>query len=267
MYNSRNLIILIGVIVFLVMMILVSKQASTKEIVKFKEPLMVKISKGTFMMGTTTNYNSKPLHKVTIDYDFEIGVYEVTRKEYSIFSEEHKNHMATDYSRKKRCQGKDCPIVGISWYNAKAYVQWLSNKTGEKYRLPSESEWEYVARAGTTTRRFFDEEESDKYVWSRKNSSGKSHKVGLLMSNPWGVYDMYGNVWEWCEDWYAKDYTNVPNDGSANQIEGKFLKTMRGGSVLNQIHFIDADSRNGNNSPYTYSSTIGFRVVKELVAK
>jgi len=95
----------------------------------------------------------------------------------------------------------------VSWHDSVAYCEWISKKTGQNYRLPTEAEWEYACRKDTTTKWSFgdDEKELEKYAWYDKNSEKKTHPVGELKSNPWGLYDMHGNVYEWCEDWYDKD--------------------------------------------------------------
>jgi len=190
------------------------------------EPEMVHISKGGFTMGSYDGLaNEKPPHRVQINYDFEIGKYEVTIGQYKRFIEETSIHYpewleegnkyniytGSEDDYKKKCLEDDCPIMGISWYDAKAYGIWLSEKSGKKYRLPSEAEWEYVARAGSTTKWSFGDDVSNlkDYAWYDDNSDNTTHKVGMKKPNSWGVYDMHGNVWEWCEDGYADSYKDT----------------------------------------------------------
>jgi len=200
------------------------------------QPAMIKIKSGSFMMGSDDgDSDEKPVHKVTIPNDFYIGKYEVTFKEYDKFCED------TGRSKPKdRGWGRgDHPVINVSWNDAKAYAKWLSKKTGKNYRLPTESEWEYVARAGTTTKYSFGNSSSDlnSYAWYDKNSYDKgsshpdygTHNVGTKQPNPWGVYDMHGNVWEWCEDWYIDNYNSTPRDGTAYNNK-KDYKVLRGGS-------------------------------------
>ncbi len=99
-------------------------------------------------------------------------------------------------------------MVGISWDDARAYCEWLGELTGEHYRLPTEAQWEYACRAGTETRWSFGDEERDldEHAWYSGNADGKLHPVASRRPNPWGLYDMHGNVWEWCADWYEEDY-------------------------------------------------------------
>jgi len=99
-------------------------------------------------------------------------------------------------------------VVGISWEDALAYCEWLSELTGQQYRLPTEAQWEYACRAGTETRWSVgdDERQLDEYAWYAANADEKLHAVARKRPNPWGLFDMHGNVWEWCADWYAPDY-------------------------------------------------------------
>ena len=165
----------------------------------------VHLEKNSFQMGSNKYDNEQPIHTVTFDYDFEIGKYPVTFKEYDLFCEDRKRKKPDDrgWGRGKR------PVINVSWNDAKAYCDWLSKKTGDTYRLPTEAEWEYACRAGTTTKWSFgdDEKELGKYAWYDKNAYDKgekhsdygTHPVGEKLPNPWGLYDMHGNVWEWCD--------------------------------------------------------------------
>lgn len=169
---------------------------------------MVHLPKGKFIFG-----EGNSVEEVIIDYEFEIGKYAVTFEEYDAFCEDENRKKPKDqgWGRGKR------PVINVSWSNAVAYCRWLSEKTKQNYRLPTEKEWEYACRAGTTTKWSFgdDDEELIKYAWYDKNSNKMTHPIGEKFANPWGIYDMHGNVWEWCQDWY--DYP-------------KKEKVLRGGS-------------------------------------
>ena len=154
----------------------------------------------------------------------------------------------------------DRPVIHVSWKDAKAYVAWLSRKTGERYRLLSESEWEYAARAGTTT----------KYHWgnsfdnSRANNGFKTITVGGYAANEFGLHDMHGNVWEWIEDCWHDSYAGAPNDGRAWTSGGECTRrVMRGGSwSSNPGNLRAADRRRYGVDGW--NSDIGFRVARTL---
>ena len=204
--------------------------------------------------------------KVTIENDFEIGKYPVTVAEYMHFVNDVKKHYpewleeGSEYNIKtgtnnlyknmKNLTNPNAPIVGISWHDATAYCKWLSEKRKEEFRLPTEKEWEYAARAGTTGKWSFgdDEKALEKYAWYRENSDRKTHPVGKKKPNPWALYDMYGNVWEWCEDWYNED---------------KKTKVLRGGSWNSFAVNTRSASRDGN-FPTNRRFIRGFRLLRTL---
>ncbi|MBN2824701.1 MAG: formylglycine-generating enzyme family protein [Campylobacterales bacterium] len=198
------------------------------------------------MMGSDEYSNEKPIHKVTIDYEFEISKYPVTFDEYDLYCEDVKKKLADDnkWGRGRR------PIMRVSWEDAVAYCEWLSQKSGQIYRLPTETEWEYACRAGTTTKWSFgdDEKELEKYAWYSENSEGKTHPVGELKPNPWGLHDMHGNVWEWCEDWYDKD---------------KDTKVLRGGSWID-VATRTCSSVRDRSYPIGHGGRVGFRLLRAL---
>jgi len=228
----------------------VDEKSDTNKSVRLPHaPSMIRISAGSYTMGSDSgDDDKKPPHRVEIGYDFEIGKYEVTIGEYKECvadggcrnpewledGSKYHIHTGSDDYYKKMCLEDTCPIIGVSWDDAKSYTQWLSQKRGERYRLPTEAEWEYVARAGTATRWSFgsDEKELGKYGWYNTNSDNKTHPVGEKLPNPWGLHDIHGNVWEWCEDWYTADYKNTPKDGTANNQGAKEYRVLRGGSWI-----------------------------------
>jgi len=164
-------------------------------------PKMVWIKAGSFQMGSNDGRdNEKPVHEVYVD-KFAMGQTEVTFAEYDKFA------IATSREKPKdRGWGRDKrPVINVSWHDAVAYAKWLSEQTGHTYRLPTEAEWEYAARAGTTTPYSFGDDDSlDDYAWYGENwNTGSTHPVGEKKPNPWGLYDVHGNVWEWCFDIYG----------------------------------------------------------------
>jgi len=225
------------------------------------EPEMVHIKRGSFMMGSDENKDEKPIHQVTIDHDFEIGKYPVTFEEYDYYCDEVGIKKVND---KGWGRGKQ-PVINVSWHDAKNYTKWLSQKTGKNYRLPTEAEWEYVARAGTITKWSFGDNENDlkEYAWYYENSNDKTHQVGTKRANPWGVYDIYGNVWEWCEDWYLDSYNNTPKDSSANHYQNKNRKVLRGGSWYDNASLTRSTVR-FRSIPAYRSGFVGFRLQRTL---
>ncbi|MDF1880307.1 SUMF1/EgtB/PvdO family nonheme iron enzyme [Sulfurimonas sp. MAG313] len=198
---------------------------------RYVEPQMLKIQSGHFKMGCSTcgSYNEMPLHFVRINDAFSIGKYEVSNAEYNLYLIDIK---------KEKIDAEDMfPVVNVSWDNALAYAQWLSKKTGKKYTLPSEAQWEYVSRAGTTTKYFWGEQGTkfDAYAWGKNNSNLSLHKVGQKEPNKWGLYDLSGNASEWCIDDYRLDYTQ--------KSRNKHKKIVRGGSYLSQSKDLRASFR------------------------
>ena len=195
------------------------------------EPKMVVISGGSFRMGCVSakdcNEDEKPVHEVRVE-SFELSRYEVTFEEYDRFVAATGRRAPVDVLRRSR------PVIEVSWDDALAYTEWLSEKTGTRYRLPTEAEWEYAARAGSTT----------KYSWGNDigykqancdGCEGVEYIVGLtpvgwFSPNSWGVYDMHGNVWEWVQDCWNDSYQGAPTDGSAWETGDCERRVLRGGS-------------------------------------
>ncbi len=186
-------------------------------------PEIVVIPPGRFMMG----YEQGPQHEVQIAYRFAVGRYAVTFEEYDHFCEAagEKKPDEKNWGRGRR------PAVRVSWKDAKAYVEWLSKETGRPYRLLSEAEWEYACRAGTTTRFWWgDDITPENANYGGGGNLGKTAEVGSYPPNPWGLYDMHGNVWEWVEDCWNDGYQEAPVDGSAWTSGDCGRRVLRGGS-------------------------------------
>jgi formylglycine-generating enzyme required for sulfatase activity/Zn finger protein HypA/HybF involved in hydrogenase expression len=223
-----------------------------------------------FFMGSKDgDSDEKPVHEVIFNYDFEIAKYPVTFEEYDLFCEDTGKEKPDDngWGRGKR------PVINVSWHDAKEYCKWLSEKTGENYRLPTEAEWEYACRAGTTTKWSFgdDEKELENYAWYDKNNYDLgvnhpdygTHPVGEKLPNPWGLYDMHGNVWEWCEDDYVDSYDKTPRDGKAHIDNKADSKVFRGGSWDYNANFTRSTSRDGGIPSARYDNR-GFRLLRTL---
>ena len=166
-----------------------------------------------------------------------MGKYPVTQEQYETLMNNNPSHF----------KGHDRPVECVSWNDAQEFCRQASVITGKQVRLPSEIEWEYAARAGTTTEYFFgnDAQDLDKYAWYSHNSNGQTHPVGTKEPNPWGLYHILGNVWEWCQDWYNSEQT---------------YKILRGGSWCFVSSICRCVYRN-NHSPVFRYYYYGFRVV------
>ena len=170
-------------------------------------PEMVVIPAGSFEMGSNEYAHELPMHRVNVP-SFLIGKTEVTQGQW-------KAVMGSNPSYFGSC-GDDCPVEQVSWNDAQAFVRRLSQKTGKQYRLPSEAEWEYAARAGSTKWSFGDNKSQlGDYAWIMANSQGKTQRVAQKRPNAFGLFDMHGNVWEWVQDCWHGDYSGAPTDGSA----------------------------------------------------
>jgi len=174
-------------------------------------PEMVAIPAGSFAMGSTDHPDEQPVHRVNVSA-FLLGRTEVTQGQWIAV-------MGGNPSKFKQC-GLDCPVENISWIDAQTFAHKLSQKSGKTYRLPSESEWEYAARAGSSGKWSFGDDASQvgQYAWFDANSNGKTHSVAKKKPNAFGLYDMHGNVYEWVQDvlWFnPNDYKGAPSDGSA----------------------------------------------------
>jgi formylglycine-generating enzyme required for sulfatase activity len=214
------------------------------------------IPPGTFQMGSNDGEDDeKPIHTVTISNAFYMGIYEVTQEQYQAV-------MGTNPSK---FNGSNLPVEMVSWDDAVEFSKKLSQKEGKTYRLPTEAEWEYACRAGTTTKFSFGDDESQlgDYAWYKQNSGSKTHSVGTLKPNAWGLYDMHGNVWEWCLDFYAKDwYSKGPAENPLNESHGdKNSRVIRGGGWLYDSSILCRVSDRIGDHPYDRNVLSGFRIV------
>ena len=215
---------------------------------------LVYIPPGEFLMGSDNGGpDENPVHKVTFEEGFWIGKYEVTQAQY-------KSVMGTNPSNfKKNCS--QCPVEQVSWNDAKVFVAKLNAQNdGFIYSLPSEAQWEYAARAGTTNDYYGD---LNSIGWYLSNSNKSIHPVGQKQANAFGLYDMSGNVWEWCEDIYNSSYNNLPTDGSSNtSIGDSGLRLLRGGSWDYAASHLRSANRFWDKPGVQYY-TIGFRVAAQ----
>ena len=233
-------------------------------------PPMVVVPAGRFVMGSPLNESERseaegPQHEVRIAQPFAMGVYAVTFDEHDRFAADTQREKPYDggWGRGKR------PVITVSWDDAQAYCAWLSSQTGRNYRLPSEAEWEYACRAGTTTPFYTGERlTTDQANFNGNytyNGSAKGEyreqtsPVGSFAPNAFGLYDMHGNVWEWCQDAWHGGYDGAPEDGSAWEGGKGASRLLRGGSWSSNPRRCRAAYRNFNDPDYRVSG-IGFRV-------
>ena len=197
-------------------------------------PEMVVLPAGSFEMGSNENADEQPVHRVNVP-SFLIGKTEVTQGQWRAV-------MGSNPSRFSQC-GDDCPVETVSCNEAQEFAQRLSQKTGRQYRLPSEAEWEYAARAGSNTRWSWGDShlQSGDYAWDISNSKGfnawfgqnKTQRVAQKIPNAFGLFDMHGNVWEWVQDCWHDNYTGAPVDAGAwtTGCSGS-TRVLRGGSWI-----------------------------------
>src|SRR5712691_3391855 len=218
----------------------------------------VLIPAGTFQMGSNdsdTHNDEKPVHTVRITQPFYLGKYEVTQGQWQAVMGNNPSFFKGDPNR---------PVEEVSWNDVQEFIRRLhSREGGATYRLPTEAEWEYAARAGTTTRWSFGDEASrlGRYAWHEGNAGGQTHPVGQLQPNPWGLYDMHGNVWEWVQDWYGS-YTSGTAVDPAGPSWG-WDRVRRGGS-WNWFNVLGlcSSGRRDSTPPGVRDSDLGFRLLR-----
>jgi formylglycine-generating enzyme required for sulfatase activity/uncharacterized caspase-like protein len=273
-------------------------------------PEMVVVPKGNFEMGISLYERhvvalygggaemverEKPRHRVNISYEFAVGKFEVTLGQYANFVGDTERSSVGSCLAYRDVKGgvfnssrswlspgyeqtDDHPVACVSWHDAKAYVEWLSEKTGASYRLLSEAEWEYAARAGTSSYRYWGQDLDGTDGCTYANVKNKIRKtdgfnctdgyefsapVGRYKPNSFGLHDMLGNLWEWTEDCSNKDYSGAPNNGGAWASGNCLFRVLRGGSWYNTLTHVRSASRFGyraNTSGYGY----GFRIARTL---
>ncbi len=191
----------------------------------------VLIPAGSFEMGSNEKDYEKPPHKVTFAKPFYLGKYEVTQAQWDAVVGQTPLH---DGKRMQHYfKNPAHPLESASWLDCQTFFKKLKEKVpGREFRLPSEAEWEYACRAGSTTRFSFgnDEKDLDDHAWYRSNANLSTHPVGQKKPNAWGLHDMHGNVWEWCQDVWHDNYEGAPSDGSAWTEGDQKFRVLRGGS-------------------------------------
>ena len=233
-------------------------------------PQMVVVPAGTFTMGSPTSEEGRyddegPQHSVTIPAPFAVGVYEVTFAEWDACV---RARACGGYVRNSRGRERR-PVNDVSWDDAQAYASWLSQQTGARYRLLSEAEWEYVARAGSVTARYWGESESGRCRYANgfdvacSDGYESTAPVGSFAPNAFGLYDVLGNVWEWTQDCWNASYADAPADGSAWMAGDCGRRVLRGGSRETLPGELRSALRFGNTTNNRWLLN-GFRVARTL---
>jgi formylglycine-generating enzyme required for sulfatase activity len=227
---------------------------------QIKEPDMVRLPGGAFYMGSDGSNYEEPVHLVKID-SFLMGRTEVTFDEYDRFAEATGKPKPTDEGWGRGTH----PVIKISWEDAVAYAAWLSKETGKNFHLPSEAQWEYAARAGTASYYYWDQGEDKDFAWFSENSGQKTHPVGEKLPNAFGLYDMSGNVWEWVQDCWHKNYDNAPEDRKSWQEQNNgdcSLRVLRGGSWSTDAYNVRSANRYWYNPDFRNFND-GFRLAQD----
>ena len=228
-------------------------------------PPMVVVRPGKFMMGSLPGQGDRtefPQHEVTFERPFAVGKTEVTFDQWEACVSY--GDCTADISTAGWGRGQQ-PVINVSWLDAQRYVKWLSRVTGQTYRLLSEAEWEYAARAGRQTHYSFGPDEGilGEFAWFANNAESRTHPVGEKRANQFGLYDMYGNVSEWVEDCFSEDYRNAKSDGSAWTGGNCSRRVVRGGSFQDRARALRSAARDWSvfDKPEKH---IGFRVTRML---
>jgi formylglycine-generating enzyme required for sulfatase activity len=220
-------------------------------------PELVVLPSRNFIMGSNEYLDEKPEHTVNIT-SYLLGKTEVTQGQWRAV-------MGYNPSRFSQC-GDDCPVEQVNWNDAQEFARKLSQKTGKQYRLPSEAEWEYAARAGTDTKWHFGDSNYllGDFAWFEGNSRSRTQLVAQKKPNQFGLFDMYGNVWEWVEDCYHDSYIGAPTNGEAwiSSCRDNF-RVRRGGSASGSQAGVSSDFRWRSNPGFGDSiDLIGFRIAR-----
>ena len=254
-------------------------------------PELVLLPTGRFQMGSPAREREtamqagsqkswlareQPQHWVGIERPVAMGRYPVTVGEWRAFvrATDWRPSGEVDWNAPGFAQTERHPVVGVNWFDALHYLRWLAEMTGKPYRLPSEAEWEYACRAGTRTAFSFgdtistDQANYDGNFTYNGGARGEYRRgttaVGMFPANPWGLYDMHGNVWEWVQDVVHDSYDGAPLDGSAWDAGGDAARRiLRGGSWLYNPRYLRSALRNGFSAVMA-NDIVGFRVVREV---
>ena len=215
---------------------------------------MVKVEGGTFMMGATPEMQNpyeqeKPVHQVTLTNDYYMGKYEVTQALWQAVMESNPSNF----------KGANLPVEQVSWDDCQVFLTKLNSMTGRKFRLPTEAEWEYAARGGKKSLgyQYCGSNNISDVAWYKDNSGGITHSVGMKQANELGIFDMNGNVWEWCQDWFDS-YSSSSQTNPTGAISGAF-RVFRGSSWGGNVRMCHLSCRD-RYVTYCRNYRLGFRL-------
>lgn len=216
---------------------------------------LARIPAGEFLMGSSSYSDETIVHRVTLGSDFWIGQKEVTQDEY-------RRVMGTSPSA---FQGNPRPVEQVSWEDAAEFCRRLGAQEQRVYRLPTEAEWEYACRAGSRAAFCYGDDDTrlGEFAWYDASAGPRTHPVGSRKPNAWGIYDMHGNVWEWCLDWYAEDFYSAGSLTDPKGLSTGEYRVLRGGCWYNRPVFCRSARRDFNRPDYR-DDGIGFRVVLQV---
>ncbi len=251
----------------------VSQSISASDWVKQLENQMIRVAAGSFRMGSEELSDEQPIHRVYLD-SFFISKYEVTVLSYVAFlNESGCQYRAAEQPDAfiRKHQGRYSPVPGfenhpvtyVSWFDAKAFCQWISKKSGNVYDLPTEAQWEKAARGGNRSRgyRFSGSNAPVLVAWFDRNCEDSAQPVGLKNPNELGIHDMSGNVWEWCGDWYQRDYYSRSPVQNPSGPDIGCHRVHRGGSWVFDAGQLRSAFRNYYKPVDSYHN-LGFRIVR-----
>jgi formylglycine-generating enzyme required for sulfatase activity len=242
----------------------------------------IRVPAGEFLMGSPNSdqdagVDEKPQHRVKITKGFYLGKYPVTQEQYKRLMGKNPSTFSSEKALSFAQKGKNIdtrlfPVEYVTWDNAIEFCRALTrlDRQGRVFRLPTEAEWEYAARAGTTTRYFFGDETAKLplYAWIADNAQNRTHEVGTRKPNPWGLYDMCGNVWQWCADWYGRNYYPQSDREDPKGPESGKQRVLRGSTWSQRPGIVETRvSRVASRTPgnaLQHDSRIGFRVCASL---
>jgi len=227
-------------------------------------PALIAIPEGDFLMGSEDGKdNEKPAHRVWVN-GFMMGKFPVTNKEYEIFVEET-GAQQPPFWLEAMFSHPDKPVVGVSWHDAVCYCDWLTDRIGKPFRLPTEAEWERAARGGKEGEKYpwGDELPSEKIYPGYDVETGGPERVGLNEPNGFGLYDMSASVHEWCGDFYDSNYYQISPEKNPLGPSSGLRKVSRGGSWRHHVKFSRCAARSSLNPAFKYAD-YGFRVAMSL---